>query len=156
MRILLIILAFLALLTSLVFIAVLNQLVPAIALLVIGSILLLGTLLGRKVAAQFLILFCAVLIISITGSAFYQTQGFTGEQFTQYSYLWWLIGLGVGLALAIALAFGVLFLSSDYIFVAQGVTWGLPSISLRLDNGPFRAFRSQEWRGEEPNVRGPP
>jgi regulator of protease activity HflC (stomatin/prohibitin superfamily) len=123
MRILLVILAFLALLTSLVFIAVLNQLVPAIALLVVGSVLLLGVLLGRKVAAQFLILFCTALIIWIAGSAFYQTQGFAREPFTQYSDLWWLIGLGVGLALALAVAFGVLLLSSDYIFVAQGISW---------------------------------
>jgi regulator of protease activity HflC (stomatin/prohibitin superfamily) len=158
MRILLIILAFLALLTSLAFIAVLNQLVPAIALLVIGSILLLGTLLGRKVAAQFLILFCTVLIISITGSAFYQTQGFTGEQFTQYSYLWWLIGLGVGLALAIAVAFGVLLLSSDYIFVAQGISWERALVYLfSWMTGLFTIYREvKDGEVKETRIRSSP
>ena len=80
MRILIIILSFLALLAALVSVAVLNQLVLAMALLVIGSVALLGALLGRKAVAYSLIFFCTALIISLAGSAFYQTRGFARER----------------------------------------------------------------------------
>ena len=118
MRKLLIILAFLALLASLVFILVLNQSVPAIALLVAGCILLVGTLLGRKAAAHSLILFCTILVVLISGVAFYETQGFARAESAQpiASAIWGFFGLVAGSVLAVALAFGVLLLSSDYIF----------------------------------------
>jgi hypothetical protein len=75
MRILLIVLAFSILPSALVFIAALRP-VPAIVLLSIRSILLLGVSLGRKVVAHSLILFCTILIVSVTGSALYQIPRF--------------------------------------------------------------------------------